>query len=372
MGVYQRLGVKQYINAAATLTMYGGSLLSDETMAAMAEASRSYVDIDDLHQRVGERLAQLTHNEAAFICNGAASGIFLATAAAIAGDDAEALDRLPFSDGLRNEIVLSQAGRVEYDVAIQSAGGKRVLYGDDGGGTVRQLEAAITDKTAAIFLYYFEHRMGNRPPLETQVRIAREHGIPLIVDAAAQLPRRENLWRFTQAGADVVIFSGGKGLRGPQSSGLMVGRREMIERIRRIASPHDGIGRPMKVGKEEIVGLLSAVEQFMLQDEDAVLADYERQVKAVVDAFVGDDAFDVVRGFPSEAGQPMPWAIVTPKPGRLKADNLELAAQLLAGDPGVVVLSRNGGIQINPQTLEDGQIAVVINQLRRVLDANRV
>ena len=372
MHTYEQLGVKRYINAAATLTQYGGSVMDPQVLDAMLVASQSYVDIDELQRHVDERLAQLTRNAAAFVCNGAASGIVLATAAAITGDDASVSTRLPFTGGLRNEVVLPRAGRADYGYAIDLAGGHRVPYGDDTGGTATQLEAAITENTVAVFLFYYEHRQEHLPSLVEQSAIARAHGIPLIVDAAAQLPPKANLWRLTEQGADLVLFSGGKGIRGPQSSGLMVGSTGLIERVRAIASPNDGIGRPMKVGKEELVGLLTAVELYLQQDETAVLADYEHQVQLVVDAFRESDVVDVRRGFPSEAGQPMPWAIVTPKPGTLSMDAKGLAAQLLAGEPGVVVLSRDGSLQINPQTLLPGQIATVIWCLRDVLDANRV
>lgn len=370
MDLYEELKVKRYVNAAATLTLYGGSLMPREVCAAMSEASSAFVNIVELHEKAGDYIARLTHNEAAFICNGATSGIVLATAAVLAGDDQEARARLPFVDGRNNEIVIARAGRVEYDSAIATTGGKLVTYGDENGGTEEQLEQAITPKTVAIFLFYFEHQAVHLPSLEAQVRIARAHNIPLLVDAAAQLPRKDNLWRLTQAGADVAIFSGGKGLRGPQSSGLIVGRRELIGRIRSIASPHSGIGRPMKVGKEEIAGLTVAVRRFLEEDEAAVIAGYEHQVARVIEAFQEHPAVDVVRGFPSEAGQPMPLAVVRPKPGKLRVDADGLAAQLEAGEPGVLVLSRDGRLLINPQTLVEGELDIVIRRLREVLEAN--
>ena len=372
MNIYEKLGVKQYINAAATLTMYGGSIMPDEVIAAMIEASKSYVDLVELHKKAGDFIAKLTHNEAAFIPNGAASGLMLATAAAIAGNDPDARERLPYTDGMKNEIILSQAGRVAYDYAIKMAGGKYVPYGDDKSGTAEQLEAAITDKTAAIFVFYFEHRMDNQPDFATQVKIAKAHGIPIFVDAAAQLPKKENMWRYTRDGADLAIFSGGKGLRGPQSSGLIVGRKDLIDTIREIASPNRGIGRPMKVGKEEIAGLMTAVKLFMEQDEQAAVADYERQVQYVIDEFAGYDGAEASRSFPSEAGQPMPRALVTLKPGAFKADGEGVAAQLKQCSPGVLVAARGNDIYINPQTLLDGEIEIVAGKLREVLNANRI
>jgi L-seryl-tRNA(Ser) seleniumtransferase len=372
MSLYDSLGVKRYINANATLTMYGGSIMPQRVLDAMNDAARSFVDIDELHKKAGARIAQMTRNEGAFICNGAASGLLLATALAVAGSDGDARKKLPFSDGMKNEIILSQAGRVGYDYSIKMAGGKIVPYGDDKNGTAEQLEAAITEKTCAIFVFYFENRMGNQPSFEEQVRIAKKHGLYLFVDAAAQLPKKENLWRYTSGGADLAIFSGGKGLRGPQSSGLMVGRKELIDQIRMIASPNGGIGRPMKVGKEEIAGLMTAVELYIAQDEDEQLADYERQVQAVIDAFRGDAAVRVARAFPSEAGQPMPRAQVDLVPDKMTCDASQIAEQLKAGEPGVLVAEQGGSLLINPQPLLEGEMNIVIERLKAVLDANRM
>ena len=353
MNIYDKLGVKRYINATATLTMYGGSIMSPEVIAAMEEASKSYIDIVDLHKKVGDYIAKLTNNEAAFVPNGCATGIMLATAVAIAGDDLEARAKLPDTAGMKNEVILSKAGRVPYDFAIKMAGGKYVTYGDEKHGTAEQLEAAITDKTAAILVFYFEHRMDNQPSFETQVKIAKAHGIPIFVDAAAQLPMKENLWRYTQAGADLALFSGGKGLRGPQASGLIVGKKLWIDRIRSIASPNWGFGRPMKVGKEEIIGLMKAVEMYMEHNEEELLADYERQVKFVIDSFESDASLEVSRSFPSEAGQPMPRAQIILKPGAFKVDAKEIGA-ILKEEKGVLVAAYDDRIQINPQTLFKG------------------
>ncbi|MCL2059776.1 MAG: aminotransferase class V-fold PLP-dependent enzyme [Oscillospiraceae bacterium] len=383
MNIYDKLGVKQFINASATLTMYGGSIMPDEVVRAMKEAAGSYVDILELHKKAGDYIAKLTRNEGAFISNGAAAGLVLAAAAAVAGDDPARREMLPLSDG-KNEIVISKAGRIRYDFALKMGGAKYALYGDDDKSTEAQLEAAITPNTAAIFMFYFEHRMGNQPSFEAQARIAKERGVYLFVDAAAQLPAKENLWKFTQGGADLAIFSGGKGLRGPQSSGLIVGKRELIDRIATIASPNGGIGRPFKVGKEEIVGLMTAVRLYVEADEVATVADYERQVEYFIGAFggsgggvgsggVGSGSFggvEVTRSFPSEAGQPMPRAQVRLLPGAFKADAAGVAAQLKECKPAVLVAVQGDSLMINPQTLFKGEIEIVADKIKEVLIAN--
>ena len=366
MNIYEKLGVKQYINAAATLTAFGGSIMPDEVVEAMKEASASYVDILEFHKKAGDYIAKLTHNEAAFISNGAAAGIVLATAAAVAGDDAQKREELPLSEG-KNEIIISRAGRIRYDFAVKLGGGKYALYGDDDKSTEAQLEAAITPNTAAIFMFYFEHRMDNQPSLEAQVRIAKKHGVYLFVDAAAQLPAKEKLWSFTRAGADLAIFSGGKGLRGPQSSGLIVGKRDLIARVATIASPNPGVGRPFKVGKEEIAGLMTAVRLYVEEDEEAVIAGYERQVEYFIGALAGVKGVEVTRSFPSEAGQPMPRAQVKILPGAFDADAAGICERLKNCRPAVLTAVQGDSLMINPQTLLKGEIEIVADKLKEVL-----
>jgi len=278
---------------------------------------------------------------------------------------------LPFSEG-RNEIVISQAGRVGYDFAIKMGGGKYVTYGDAEKSTEAQLEAAITPNTAAIFMFYFENRMDNQPSFEAQVRIAKKHGVYLIVDAAAQLPAKENLWRFTKEGADLAIFSGGKGLRGPQSSGLIVGGRELIDRILTIASPNPGLGRPFKVGKEEIVGLMTAVRLYMESDEEAVIGEYERQVRSVIDAFADFDGVAATRSFPSEAGQPMPRAQLALLPGAFSDDVAAFCERLKSCRPAILVAAINDSLYVNPQTLLKGEIDIVIKVIKETLESIRL
>ncbi len=367
MNIYDELGVKRYINATATITAMGGSIMPPEVLAAMNEASKSYVSIAELQEKAGAAIAKLTNNEAAFVTNGAAAGMVLATAAIIAGSDPEKKMQLPFTDGMANEILVYGPGRVGYDYAIKQAGGKLVNYGDENGATPEQLTSAINERTAGIFVFYFEHRMGKQLPLETIVEIARQHKLPVIVDAAAQIPKRENLWRFTRdLGVDLALFSGGKGLRGPQSSGLAVGKKWIIDIIATYACPNGGIGRPMKVGKEEIIGLLKAVELYMSCDAEAIDRSYEEQVQAVIDAFAGTD-IKVVRDFPSEAGQPMPRAKVS----GFACDGQELAERLKAGQPGVLVAADKEALYINPQTLMDGEISLVIERLKEELELCR-
>ena len=206
---------------------------------------------------------------------------------------------------MKNEIILHRRNRVGYDFAIRQAGGKLVEIGTDEGATPADLEAAITERTAAIFVFYKNLSMDGQISLEQQIEIARRKGVPLIVDAAAQLPPVENLWNFTHMGADLALFSGGKGLCGPQSSGLILGRRDLIEACAFNACPRAFIGRPMKVGKEEIAGLMAAVRWYLDLDHAALMQTYEDQVGWIIAAFSGRPHVSARRSFPSEAGQPI-------------------------------------------------------------------
>jgi uncharacterized pyridoxal phosphate-dependent enzyme len=369
MNIYDELGVRTIINGSATLTMLGGSLMPPQVLAAMAQAAQHFVDIDELQDRAGKKIAEWTHNEAAYVSCGAAAGMVLSTAACITGLDAEKRSRLPFTDGMQNEIVVHRRGRVGYDFAIRQAGGKLVEIGTDQGATPADLESAITDRTAAIFVFYKNLGMDGQISLEQQIEIARRRGIPLIVDAAAQLPPVENLWNFTRMGADLALFSGGKGLCGPQSSGLILGRRDLIAACAFNACPRAFIGRPMKVGKEEIVGLMAAVRWYLDLDHTALMQTYEEQVEWIVAAFSGKSHISARRSFPSEAGQPMPRAEIILDEQALGFTRDEVLRQLYNGSPAIhLAPAGENGIYVNPQTLQDGQEKIIVGRLKEIIN----
>ncbi len=368
MDIYDELGVTKVINGAATLTRLGGSLMAPEVLAAMAEAAQHFIDIDELQQKVGERIAAWTRNEAAYVSCGAAAGLALSTAACIAGLDEEKRACLPYSDGLANEIIVHKRGLVGYSFAIRQAGGRLVEIGSDEGAIEEEMAGAINDRTAAIYYFFNPARMEGLVTLARGIEIAHEAGIPLVVDAAAQIPPVDNLWHFTQMGADLVLFSGGKGLRGPQSSGLILGRRDLIEACAFNGCPRAFIGRPMKVGKEEMVGLMTAVRLYLDQDHEALMQTYEDQVQAVIDAFADHAYVSARRSFPSEAGQPMPRAEIILDEAGLGITRDEVMRQLSAAQPSIALAAAGAnGIFVNPQTLEEGQEIIIIDRIKEIL-----
>lgn len=368
MTIYDTLGIKPVINAYATLTRLGGSIMPPEVIHAMNEAATSFVDLPELQQRVGERLAELTRNEAAYVSSGAAAGLVLATAACITRDDASLVTRFPNLNGLKNEVIVHRSQRNGYDYAVRQTGVKMVEVGD-GINTCRDdLVAAITEQTAAIFWFQGVMTAPGDLPLQQVIEVANNYDIPVVVDAAAQLPPTENLWAFTQMGAALAIFSGGKDLRGPQSSGLMVGRRGLIDACRMHANPNQGMGRPMKVGKEEMAGLLAAVECYLTIDQEA-RAQRDETIVAHWNAALNQvRGLEAVRDFPNEAGQPLPWTLVTVDAAALGMNRDDIVQALVEGDPPIIVApAGSDGIHINPMTLQPGEEKTVLERFLAIV-----
>jgi L-seryl-tRNA(Ser) seleniumtransferase len=362
-----QLGVRRVINGNATLTRLGGSLMPPCVLDAMRQGAAAFVEMDELHNAVGREIARLTHNESCYVTCGCAAGLVLSVAALLAGDDETRRAQLPHTDGLKNELVGHRKTRVGYDFALRQAGGVLVEIGDEGGATAEQLSAALSPRTAGVFYFPNAARDSGTVPLKEAVCLAHDRGIPVVVDAAAQLPPRDNLWKYTnEYGADLVLFSGGKGLRGPQASGLMLGREDLT----RAAAFHAGwrpfLGRPMKVGKEELCGVLGAVQWYLEQDEAALLQCYEDQVAYAIRELDGHFGVTAGRRFPSEAGQPMPRAEVSWPP------NAAITARVRQGlsdhDPVIdLAWSGDSTVLINPQTLQDGEMDIIVDCLRRLL-----
>lgn len=362
---YRELGVRRVVNAASTLTRLGGSIMPPVAVEAMVQASREFVDLYELQQKVGERLAELTRNEAAYVSSGAAAGIMLSVTACMVGTSSERMAVLPDTSSLpRNEVIIHRVQRNGYDFAAQQTGARIVEIE----GTPEALREALGERTACVLFFAGAHYATGAIPLETVVEIAHERGVPVIVDGAAQVPVLSNLWHFTRdLGADIAIFSGGKGLRGPQPSGLVVGRRELIEGCRANGSPNHGIGRPMKVGKEEMMGLLAAVEWSLEQDEPAMFAAYEASVALWLDGLAGIPGVRAERVFPHSLGHPYGYAVVHIGPDAAVTRD-EAVAALWDQDPRIAVSPRGtDAISLGPQPLQPGDDAIVLRGLQEVL-----
>lgn len=362
---YGELGLRSVINADATLTRLGGSLMPPPVLDAMASAAGRFVDIGELQARVGARLAQLTDNEAAYVTSGAAAGITLCVATCIAGCDQDQIEAFPYLEGAeKREVVVHRSQRNGYDYAARQTGARLVEVGP----TAADLEGALNHRTACVLWFAGTHYAAGALPVEQVVDIAHSHDVPVLVDAAAQIPPMASLWRFTrEAGADAVIVSGGKGLRGPQPSGLVLGRQAIIDGCRANGNPNHAIGRPMKAGKEEIMGLLAAVEWSLKRDEISVLAGYEDTVRRWVDSLQGIPGVTAYRDYPSEAGQPYGRAIVRFAPPCTRTQE-DVVGALWDRDPRIAVAPiGEDAIAMNPQTLEPGEDAIVVEALQEIV-----
>jgi len=361
---YEELGVRPVINAAATLTKLGGSLLAPGVIEAMAAGAANFVDIGELHTAVGARLAELTGNEAGYICSGAAAGIMLSIVACIAGVDPELREDFPqLRKAPKTEVVLYRSQRNGYDYAARQTGATIVEIDADPDALIN----ALSERTACVMWFAGAHFADGALPIEQVVAIVHPRGIPVLVDAAAQIPPISSLWHFTsEVGADAVLVSGGKGLRGPQPTGLILGRQFVIDGARANSSPNHAIGRPMKVGKEEVLGLLAAVEWSLKQNEKTTIAGYERSVQGWISAMAGIPGVMTWRDYPSEAGQPHGRAMVQLDPELWDRDRV--IAALWDGEPRIAVSAIGADkIALNPQTLRPGEDEIVLTELRHVL-----
>lgn len=397
MGMHETLGVQPVINAAGPVTRLSGAPLAPEVAAAMAEAAQLCFRIEDLQDAAGRYLAEVTGAEAGYVVAGAAAGLSLSAAACIAGLDVAAMDRLPDTTGLRNEIIVQRAHLTAYTHALRLAGAELVevgYLGFPGQGITWpwQVEAAITERTAA--LTWAVGGAQGIVSLEDMVAIGRKHGLPVIVDAAASLPPAENLRHFISVGADLVSFSGGKAIGGPQASGILVGRADLIESValqhqdmdvypetwtfrdryltneRLPGPPHHGLGRPMKVGKEEIAGLVVALRRFLARDHAAERRDQEQRLSTIVESLAGIPGVDAALLDDRHAPRPYPTLIVRIDETRVEQTVEQIVNDLADGEPPVCV-SQNflheRSLGIVATTLKPGDEEVIANRLQQVL-----
>lgn len=390
--ITKTLNITPVVNAAGPVTRMSGSLMSEEVVAAMAEAAQACYDIAELQAAAGEVIAELTGAEAGYVTSGASAGLLLGVAACVTGLDPGAMNRLPDTRGMKNQVIMARSHRNFYDHAIRSVGIDLIEVGISdrySGAGVRDTEAweiaaAITDRTAAVA---YVANNNARPPLAEVTAAAHEKGVPVIVDAAGQLPPVSNLKRFIAEGADLVCFSGGKVIGGPQGSGILCGRRDLIssaalqhldqdvlfdlwsppesliDKSQLPGAPQHGIGRPCKVGKEQIAGLVTALKQFVETDE----TERRNRWKASVDA--------VAEGLRAIAG-----ADVTVNDGGAipsihvrfdGVDGMTLTKKLNAHAPAVHVNAsrvHEDVLVLNPVCLREGDVERLVDAFRDVID----
>ncbi|MBM3601829.1 MAG: aminotransferase class V-fold PLP-dependent enzyme [Alphaproteobacteria bacterium] len=357
---YRALGVRPFINCCSVRTLHGGSLMLPQVRAAMDAASRQYVNLDELMAAANRRIAELTGAEAGIVTCGSAAAVALATAACVAGNDPVRMLRLPHTEGWTNRVVMPRNQRFAYDQAIRMVG--TVIIEVD---TLAEFEAAIQEPTAMICVLGTHEAMASFR-LEDMVGLARLRGIPVLVDAASEHIERPSPWLVR--GADMVIYSGGKFLRGPQTSGLLLGRKDLVEAAWRNASPHQALGRPMKVSKEDVVGLIAALEYWFEQRDPAVELKRWRGALAEIAARLGPDvATEVIE--PSGVVM-VPRLRVRWDAARFGIDGEGVRLALLEREPRVMLddtATTANSLEIDPFGIQPGEAVEVGRAIAAVL-----
>ncbi|MGH2461846.1 MAG: aminotransferase class V-fold PLP-dependent enzyme [Chloroflexota bacterium] len=366
MGVYEELGVKRVINAWGPMTVIGGSRMRPEVLDAIAEAGRAFVNLDELQRKAGARIASLIGVDGCYICSGCAAGLAIATAAIVAGLDPGKIDRLPNTHGMKHEVVVQRAHRNGYDHAVRQVGVKLVEIGGGRGSQRWEMEQAINENTAAVFHTYARWTFDLPLKLPEVVEIAHARQVPVIVDAAAEVPPLKNLKALSATGADVVVFSGGKGLRGPQPTGLILAGGEIIKACAANGNPNHSVGRPMKVGKEEMAGLVKAIELYLAQDHDAVYEQWRRQLSEIEKSLAGIPGVTTERTEAAYSeGIPATKILIDEDVAGVSAASV--GAALEAGDPSVRVGVGSSSLTVIPQFLEKGEESLVASRLVQAL-----
>ena len=372
MGVYERLGLRTIVNARGTHTRLGGTLMLPEVLDAMREAAGAYVVLEELQARASEVIARATGAEAGMVTGGAAAGLLLGTAACIAGEDPARIARLPDTTGMRGEAIMHRAHRNGYDHSVRAAGVAMVEVGSPGGTTPDDLESAIGERTGlVVYLMSPWAGLGALSLAET-CAIAHRHGVPVLVDAAAVLPPAENLTRFIAEGADLVTFSGGKGLRGPQSSGILAGRADLIRAALKNGSPNHSIGRVAKAAKEDIVGLIVALEAYLARDHAADLERWRAQSEYLAERLAGLPGIEVNCVYDGREHITPRVELVIATETRIDAHALVVALE--EGEPRLYLFEPNGptarpnSVVINTQTMREGDERIIAEVLRPALE----
>ena len=370
---YQKLGVTPFINAAGTYTVLSASTMPDEVQAAIVLASRQPVNLNELIDASGTYLAKQLRCEAALVTSGAAAALVVGTAACINLGNDQAILNIPTDmTGLKNEVIVQKSHRYGYDHALRNCGIRFVEV-----ETLEQYEQAFTERT--VMAHFFNAGAG-KISREDWVRVAHQHSVPCFNDAAADVPPISNLWNYTQMGFDLVTFSGGKGLRGPQCTGLLLGRKDLIDAARKNNSPNSNtIGRGMKVAKEEIVGLVAAVDWFLKQDDAAIEAQCRQRADRIAKHLSGIPTVQT-QIFVPEIANHVPHLLITYDQSRIKITGAEVMQKMRGGKPRIELNPSTGGapasaglpggantIVVGVWMLQPGEDTIVAQRLHDVL-----
>jgi L-seryl-tRNA(Ser) seleniumtransferase len=371
---YDKLGVTKIINAAGTYTALTASTMPLAVQAAVARAARHPVRLAELQKAAGEYVARQLRCEAALVTNGAASALTLGTAACMTLANKAAVHDIPTDlAGLKNEVIVQKAHRYGYDHALRNCGTRFVEV-----ETLQDYEKAFTERT--VMTNFFNAAEGGEISREDWIRVAHRHGVPCFNDAAADVPPISNLWNYTQMGFDLVTFSGGKGIRGPQNAGLLLGRKDLIAAAAQNNNPFsDSIGRGMKVSKEQIVGMVAALDWFLAQSDASLEAEFRRRAERIASTLKNIPSLESKVAVPTVAANAVPHLLIRYDRQRVKIAPMDVVEELRRGTPSIELnpatgKKQSGGLPTDEDTvvvgvwmLEPGEDLVVARRLREVL-----
>jgi L-seryl-tRNA(Ser) seleniumtransferase len=359
--ILKELGIRTFINAAGTYTAMTASLMHDEVVETIKQSAKQFAMLDEVQDKVGEKIAELCHAEAATVTAGCWSALVLGTAGVLTGMDMKKVAQLPNVTGMKSEVIVQKGHNIGYVHALTNTGAIIVEI-----ETAQELEKAINEKTAMMWFLNSNAPMG-KIQHEEWVAIAKKYKIPTMIDMAADVPPVSNLWKYNELGFDLVCVSGGKAMCGPQSAGILMGRKDLIAAARLSAPPRGGnIGRGMKVNKEEIVGMYVALEKYINQDHDAEWKMWESKIDSI------KTAVNSVEGVTTEISVP-PIANHTPllfikwDESKVKTNNKDLMLKLRNGSPSIEVMANGTGINITVFMLQEGEEKIVAKRVREEL-----
>ncbi|MEZ5401427.1 MAG: selenocysteine synthase [Bryobacteraceae bacterium] len=359
---FKELGVGTFINAAGTYTTLTASLMGQEVVDAIDYASKRYVRLIELHDAVGKRIAELTGAEAAMVSAGAASALTVGTAACMTGKNQQFIRALPDTTGMKTEVIIQKSHRYGYDHAVRNCGTKFVEV-----ETAEELERAVNANTVMMLFFNANDTVG-KINAEQFAALGKKHNIPTMSDAAADVPPVGNFEKYIKQGFDLLVFSGGKGIRGPQSAGLLLGRKDLIEAARLNTSPYsDSIGRGQKVNKEELLGMMIAVERFMKKDHAAEWKEWERRADKIMDSVRGISSVNTEIQVPPIANH-VPHIHVTWDQSKVKITPREFVKAMREGDPAIECTpSPADRVILSVWMLEPGEAEIVARRAREIL-----
>ncbi len=363
--LFRELGVRTFINGAGTYTMLTASLMPKEVVDAIAYASHHFVNIIELQDAVGAKIAAMLKCDAAMVTSGAAGALTVGTAACLTGTDRERILRLPDLTGMKSEVLIQKSHRYGYDHAVRACGIKMVEIESS-----QELESRINDNTAMMLFFNNNDPVGKIPAAEW-VRIGKKRGVPTFNDASADALPVDNLWKYTQMGFDLVTFSGGKGICGPQSAGVLLGRKDLIEAARLNTSPYsDTIARGMKVNKEEFLGMLVALELYLKKDFAAQSKEWDRRVETISSAAKKVPSV-VTRVEVPEIANRTPHLHISWDRTKVKISPPEVMKQLRAGTPSIEACPATDEEQLvfTVWMLKPGEAEIVARRTKEILSA---